>query len=259
MIVVRTSQGPLEKTGEPHMDSEACSTSEVVGRWRSLNVKKRLHVKKLADHSEVWREERNKMSDAVRSCEMKAKSSKKLRKFGGSKLRKQKWISDTCRSWERRVEGVRSHIATDGSREESSGIDAACGWAVVQLGHDKQEDPWYATCGTVLAEEGCCIGPKKEGRWQERETQIGTQVLRPKAVVRNTGVAAQGSCAKHRCCGPRQVCGEELSHVCSQIVLKCLYLARIGRPDILWSVNKLARSITKWTKACDIRLNRLIS
>ena len=51
----------------------------------------------------------------------------------------------------------------------------------------------------------------------------------------------------------------ELSHVCSQIVLKCLYLVRIGRPDIQWSVNKLARSITKWTKACDKRLNRLIS
>ena len=34
-----------------------------------------------------------------------------------------------------------------------------------------------------------------------------------------------------------------------------IYLARIGRPDILWSVNKLARSITK----CDKRLNRLIS
>ena len=45
----------------------------------------------------------------------------------------------------------------------------------------------------------------------------------------------------------------ELPKVCSQIVLKCLYLARIGRPDILWSVNKLARSITKWTKACDKR------
>ena len=44
----------------------------------------------------------------------------------------------------------------------------------------------------------------------------------------------------------------ELSNTCSQIVLKCLYLARIGRLDILWSVNKLARSITKWTKACDI-------
>ena len=51
----------------------------------------------------------------------------------------------------------------------------------------------------------------------------------------------------------------ELPQVCSQIVLKCLYLARIGRPDILCSVNKLARSITKWTKACDKRLNRLIS
>ena len=51
----------------------------------------------------------------------------------------------------------------------------------------------------------------------------------------------------------------ELSNTCSQIVLKCLYLARIGRPDILWSVNKLARSITKWAKACDKRLHRLIS
>ena len=51
----------------------------------------------------------------------------------------------------------------------------------------------------------------------------------------------------------------ELLKGCSQIVLKCLYLARIGRDDILWSVNKLARSITKWTKACDKRLSRLIS
>ena len=51
----------------------------------------------------------------------------------------------------------------------------------------------------------------------------------------------------------------ELPKVCSQIVLKCLYLARIGRPDILWSVNKIARSITKWTKACDKRFLRLIS
>ena len=51
----------------------------------------------------------------------------------------------------------------------------------------------------------------------------------------------------------------ELSQKCAQIVLKFLYLARIGRPDIFWSVNKLARSITKWTKACDKRLNRLIS
>ena len=51
----------------------------------------------------------------------------------------------------------------------------------------------------------------------------------------------------------------ELWKVCSQIVLKCLYLSRIGPLDILWSVNKLARSVTKWTKACDKRLSRLIS
>ena len=55
---------------------------------------------------------------------------------------------------------------------------------------------------------------------------------------------------------------EELKSVgelSKSILLKCLYLARIGRPDILWSVNKLARSITKWTKACDKRLSRMIS
>ena len=50
----------------------------------------------------------------------------------------------------------------------------------------------------------------------------------------------------------------ELSTVCSQIVLKCLYLARIGRLDISWSVNKVARAVTKWTKACDKRLARFI-
>ena len=51
----------------------------------------------------------------------------------------------------------------------------------------------------------------------------------------------------------------ELSSTYSENVLKCIYLGRIGRPDILWSVNKLAQSITKWTKACDKRLNRLIA
>ena len=52
----------------------------------------------------------------------------------------------------------------------------------------------------------------------------------------------------------------ELSKICSQNVLTCLYLARVGRPDIpSWSVNKLERSITKLTKACDERRSRLIS
>ena len=51
----------------------------------------------------------------------------------------------------------------------------------------------------------------------------------------------------------------DFSKVCSQIVLECPYLARIGRLDILWSVNKFACAITIWTKACDKRLARLIS
>ena len=51
----------------------------------------------------------------------------------------------------------------------------------------------------------------------------------------------------------------ELSKVCSHIVLQCLHLSRIGRPDIVWSVNKLARAVTKWTRACDKRFARLIS
>ena len=51
----------------------------------------------------------------------------------------------------------------------------------------------------------------------------------------------------------------EFSNVCSHIVLKCLYLARIGRLDIPWSVNELARSVTKWKRAYDRRQARLIS
>ena len=51
----------------------------------------------------------------------------------------------------------------------------------------------------------------------------------------------------------------ELSIVCSQIIIKCLYLARIGRPDILGSVNELARIVTNRTRACDRRLARLMS
>ena len=45
-------------------------------------------------------------------------------------------------------------------------------------------------------------------------------------------------------------------------MLKCLYLARIGRPDSLWSlVSKQTGSCgpQKWTQACDRRLARLIS
>ena len=46
----------------------------------------------------------------------------------------------------------------------------------------------------------------------------------------------------------------ELSTVCSQTVVECLYLARIGRPDIIWSVNKrLTRLISYIHHTCDYR------
>ena len=51
----------------------------------------------------------------------------------------------------------------------------------------------------------------------------------------------------------------DLSTVCSQIILKCVYLARFGRPDILWYVNILVRAVTKWTRACGKSLARWIS
>ena len=40
-----------------------------------------------------------------------------------------------------------------------------------------------------------------------------------------------------------------LPHVCSSIVLKCFCVSRIGRPDIVWFVNKQARADTRWTRA----------
>ena len=50
-----------------------------------------------------------------------------------------------------------------------------------------------------------------------------------------------------------------LTPVAAIIVLKALFLARVCRPDLLWTVNALARMVTKWSVACDKRLHRLIS
>ena len=51
----------------------------------------------------------------------------------------------------------------------------------------------------------------------------------------------------------------ELTAVAAKMVLKALYLARLARPDLLWTVNTLAREVTKWTVACDKRIHRLMS
>ena len=47
--------------------------------------------------------------------------------------------------------------------------------------------------------------------------------------------------------------------ICAQIVQTCMYLARIGRPDLLWPFNKLARSVTKWNEDCVKKLARSTS
>ena len=51
----------------------------------------------------------------------------------------------------------------------------------------------------------------------------------------------------------------ENCHKYAHKLFKCLYLARIGRSDILWPVNKLSRSVNKSTQARDRRLARFIS
>ena len=51
----------------------------------------------------------------------------------------------------------------------------------------------------------------------------------------------------------------KLSEISARVVLKCLYLASVGRPELLWTVNLLARQVTRWTKACDRRMERLVS
>ena len=69
-----------------------------------------------------------------------------------SKFWKQHRISETTRSWDRRVEGFRHHIAIDGSLQGVSEKDAAGGLPVVQLDYDREEEPWYAAWCTFLAE-----------------------------------------------------------------------------------------------------------
>ena len=60
-------------------------------------------------------------------------------------------MSDTSQDWDRRIEGFREHVAIGRSLKGISSTDAACGWAVVQLDYDKEEETWYAIYGTMLA------------------------------------------------------------------------------------------------------------
>ena len=40
--------------------------------------------------------------------------------------------------------------------------------------------------------------------------------------------------------------------------MKCLWLARLSRPDIMKAIGDLATKVQKWTRNCDKALHRLI-
>ena len=49
-----------------------------------------------------------------------------------------------------------------------------------------------------------------------------------------------------------------LAPIAAKILMKVLYAARVYRYDVLYAVTSLAREVTRWTRACDKRLHRLI-
>ena len=50
------------------------------------------------------------------------------------------------------MEGFREHIAINDSLDGFSGRDAVCGWLVVHLDFDKEEDPWCVIHGKMWAD-----------------------------------------------------------------------------------------------------------
>ena len=62
------------------------------------------------------------------------------------------WESDKPKSWSIPAEGLRDHFATDGSLLGVAGTGGACGWSVVQLGHDEEMGPMHGMYATLDAE-----------------------------------------------------------------------------------------------------------
>ena len=48
----------------------------------------------------------------------------------------------------------------------------------------------------------------------------------------------------------------ELGAECAQVVLLCLYVARVGRPDILWTGITFERAGTELSRACDKKIDQ---
>ena len=95
--------------------------------------------------------------------------------------------------------------------------------------------------------------------WKDTRKSALRDIVNWQTKIQSRKTKSQTPCLdEHRFKEELELVGE-LSKVCSQIVLTFLYLARIGRLDILLSLNKLARAAAKWTRACDRRLARLMS
>ena len=146
---VRTNKVYSEKKAESSVYSDTCLASKImiiVGAW----TPKRLYDMCWTDSKRCQccqaegtekhrlyqgyelREEKNNMSDKVRSCDLKAKSSKEDGKWQrrlsscpklgkerrSSKYWEQQWHSDTSRDLDGKVDGFREHLAIDGSMKE---------------------------------------------------------------------------------------------------------------------------------------------
>ena len=144
------------RKGSPQMDSKACRASQVLDRYRTVDENQGCTnckcceaegtEKYTAYHCKERREEWDKIPDVVRACEMKTRPSnadwtwqrglvsylQSGETWVCSKPRKQKCISESSRSWDKRVESFRNRIAVDGFLKKISGKDAACGRAVVR-------------------------------------------------------------------------------------------------------------------------------
>ena len=103
-------------------------------------------------HCPEWNEFKRQIPEALRKWEQKAGISKKEWKWqrgivthppsesqwnrGHFSLKK--WESEKHKSWGMPAEGLKGHVATDGSLLGTTGNWGACGWSVVQLDYDEE-------------------------------------------------------------------------------------------------------------------------
>ena len=84
-----------------------------------------------------------------------------------------------------------------------AGRDATCGWAVVQLDHDKKEEPWYAKNGTMLAELEAKNNQERLCRFQLGQKSLHTNYMGIVDGLWSGEWAVLGRVRKRQICGSR--------------------------------------------------------